>query len=94
MKIMITASFDDAQSAGLAISTLGMIRGGHPGMQVSSSGPAASGASALLNRASQDDPWGCHLIQVRCGEEQETSVVGELAALGARKISVTSQEEV
>ena len=91
MDCMITASFDDPQSAALAASTLAMVRDGAHRLQVTAQ-DIAGGAMAALSHPLSDAPWNCNLIQVRCSPEMESYAVGELAALGARKISVSSAQ--
>lgn len=94
MEITITANFDDPQSASMAASALGMVQGGGLGMTVTAASMPATGAPiASLGRPVAAPGFGGHTVTVRCKADLESYAVGELAALGARKISVAGQSQ-
>lgn len=90
-QVTITASFDQADAAAMAATALGPLRALDPAMQITQTTAAQSAPSASLGRAmGRQSAWGDYLLQVQCSAHRESDTVGELAALGARKISVTT----
>lgn len=86
--ITIIASFDEADTAAMAASTIGAVA---QGMMITSSMTSTGTAMAALGRPrAENDQWGSHLVQVHCPRDRESAVVEQLASLGARKISVSS----
>lgn len=92
MRIMIQAVFPSGEEARLAASSLAAAQGGglelaisthHPGEGISRKAPFA----AVMGPAAVSGPAaGGTMVTVTCGPEQEAFVMGELAAMGARKV--------
>lgn len=91
MKITIQAVFPGGEEARLAASALAAAQGGgldlsisthHPGGGVSHKAPV----SAVMGPASSGPAAASTLVTVTCAPEQEAFVMGELAAMGARKV--------
>lgn len=91
MKITIQAVFPGGEEARLAASALAAAQGGglnlsisthHPGEGVSHRAPVA----AVMGPASGGPAAASTLVTVTCDPDQEAFVMGELAALGARKV--------
>ena len=84
MKITIQAVFSGGEEARLAASSLAAAQGGGLELSISTHSPV----SALMGPAAAMGPVsGGTMVTVRCSPEQEAFVMGELAALGARKVS-------
>jgi len=96
MKITIQAVFPGGEEARLAASALAAAQGGgldlsisthHPGEGVSHKAPFA----AALGHTSGGPAAAGTLVTVTCPPEHEAFVMGELAALGARKVSLYNE---
>mgnify|MGYP000918030371 FL=1 len=93
MDVVITAHFDEEETAALAASVLGAAGAGGAAAAVTRP-PAGHGtAMAALGRPLREDAGADYLVQVRCAAAGEAAAVRELAALGARKISVRGDEK-
>lgn len=91
MQVTIIASFDNPQIAAHAASALDPLRALDPTMQITQSLAAQPTPFASLGRAvGRQSNWGDYLLEVQCSARRESDTVGELAALGARKISVST----
>ncbi len=99
MRIMIQAVFPGGEEARLAASALAAAQGGglelaisthHPGEGISHRAPFAAvmGPAASAGAASAGT-----MVTVTCNPEQEAFVMGELAAMGARKVCQCGWEE-
>lgn len=95
MKITIQAVFPGGAEARLAASALAAAQGGdlalsisthHPGEGVSYGAPV----SAAMGPAPAG-PAASTMVTVTCAPEQEAFVMGELAAMGARKVCQYNQ---
>lgn len=91
MKITIQAVFPGGEEARLAASALAAAQGGgldlsisthHPGEGITHKAPFA----AVLGPAAGVAAGGGTLVTVTCPPEHEAFVMGELAALGARRV--------
>ena len=87
MKITIQAVFSGGEEARLAASSLAAAQGGGLELSISTHSPGEGISyhtpfSALMGPVSRGT-----MVTVRCSPEQEAFVMGELAALGARKVS-------
>ena len=91
MKITIQAVFPGGEEARLAASALAAAQGGglelsisthHPGEGVSHRVPAP----AVMGPGPVGPAAASTLVTVTCAPEQEAFVMGELAAMGARKV--------
>lgn len=102
MKITIQAVFPGGEEARLAASALAAAQGGglelsisthRPGEGVSHNAPVAAVMGAVPGgpRGPGGTVGGSALVTVTCDPEQERFVMGELAALGARKVSQTQK---
>lgn len=96
MKITIQAVFPSGEEARLAASALAAAQGGglelsistrHPGEGVTQKAPFA----AAMGPVSAGSAAASTLVTVTCAPEQEAFVMGELAALGARKVCQHNQ---
>lgn len=92
MKITIQAVFPGGEEARLAASALAAAQGGglelsisthHPGEGVTHKAPFA----AVMGPAPTGPAAASTLVTVTCDPEREAFVMGELAALGAKKVS-------
>jgi hypothetical protein len=90
MKITIQAIFPGGEEARLAASSLAMAQGGGLELSISTHQPL-QGISLRAPLASADGAasGGGAMVTVICGPEQEAFVMGELAALGARRVVQT-----
>ncbi len=97
MRIKIQAVFPSGEEARLAASALAAAQGGglelaisthRLGEGISQRAPFA----AVMGPASSGPVAGGTLVTVTCGPEQEAFVMGELAAMGARKVSLNTPE--
>ena len=93
MKITIQAVFSGGEEARLAAASLAAAQGGGLELSISTHSPGEGISyhtpfSALMGPAAALGPVsGGTMVTVRCSPEQEAFVMGELAALGARKVS-------
>ena len=99
MKITIQAVFSGGEEARLAASSLAAAQGGGLELSISTHSPgegisyhtpfsALMGPAAAMGPADAMGPVSRGtMVTVRCSPEQEAFVMGELAALGARKVS-------
>ena len=99
MRIKIQAVFPGGEEARLAASALAAAQGGgldlaisthHPGEGISRRAPF----SAVMGPAAGAGPASAGtMVTVTCSPEQEAFVMGELAAMGARKVCQYSWDE-
>ena len=93
MKVTIQAVFPGGEEARLAASALAAAQGGGLELSISTHSPGEGISyhtpfSALMGPAAAMGPVSRGtMVTVRCSPEQEAFVMGELAALGARKVS-------
>ena len=98
MRIMIQAVFPGGEEARLAASALGAAQGGGLELAISTHrlgegiSQRAPFAAVMGPTAAAAPTAGGTLVTVTCGPDQEAFVMGELAAMGARKVSLTEAE--
>ena len=92
MKITIQAVFPGGEEARLAASALAAAQGGGLDLSISTHRPAEGVTrkapfAAVMGTVSAPGPATAGtLVTVTCSPEQEAFVMGELAALGARRV--------
>lgn len=99
MRIKIQAVFPGGEEARLAASALAAAQGGgldlavsthRLGEGISQRTPFAAVMGPAAGLGAGGPAAGGTLVTVTCGPEQEAFVMGELAAMGARKVSLNS----
>ena len=93
MKITIQAVFPSGEEARLATSSLAMAQGGSLDLSISTHQlPQGISRKSPLAFGGGPSAGGGTMVTVVCPPEQEAFVMGELAALGARRVVQTSAE--
>ncbi|WP_283124856.1 hypothetical protein [Angelakisella massiliensis] len=100
MQVTITAVFDSRQQAEWAASALSGLGGENSPVTISLQTGEASGFSAVTAATGFSNLWGAQnmvaqskekaLLRLRCDSGQQQRMMGELAALGANRVSSES----
>ena len=97
MQVTITAAFESRQQAEWAASALSGLGGAEEPVTVSLESGEASSFSAVTATTGFSNLWGAQnvvagtdgkaLLRLRCSDRQQQRMMGELAALGASRVT-------